>query len=138
MKAFTKDTLLHAIANTKSMQEAARLLKCSYSVFKKYAVQHGVFVTNQSGKGTFKGKRFKTAEEVFVKNKTVSNSALRRWYLRLKEYKCEICNLKTWQDRKITLELDHISGDKKDNRLDNLRLLCPNCHSQTDTWRKKK
>ena len=45
------------------------------------------------------------------------------------------CELTEWREQLITLELDHINGDNKDNSLDNLRLLCPNCHSQTPTYR---
>lgn len=48
---------------------------------------------------------------------------------------CQICGLGTeWQGKPITLQLDHINGDGKDNSLINLRLLCPNCHTQTSTW----
>jgi hypothetical protein len=47
---------------------------------------------------------------------------------------CAICRLYEWQDRPIVLHLDHIDGDRTNHRLENLRLLCPNCHSQTDTY----
>lgn len=47
---------------------------------------------------------------------------------------CLICGLTDWQDKPITLELDHINGDNSDDKEDNVRLLCPNCHSQTDTF----
>jgi 5-methylcytosine-specific restriction endonuclease McrA len=52
----------------------------------------------------------------------------------LKDERCEACGLTDWQGAPISLQLHHVNGDGHDNRLINLRLLCPNCHSQTDTW----
>ena len=51
-----------------------------------------------------------------------------------KEYKCEICGISEWQGKELSLQLDHINGINNDNRIENLRLLCPNCHSQTETF----
>lgn len=50
-------------------------------------------------------------------------------------YKCEECGLTEWLNKPITLELEHIDGDNRNNAKDNLKLLCPNCHSYTDTWK---
>ncbi len=50
-------------------------------------------------------------------------------------YKCECCSLELWLGKPITLELEHIDADRKNNTRENLKLLCPNCHSQTPTWR---
>ncbi|MGC9992491.1 MAG: HNH endonuclease [Candidatus Cybelea sp.] len=47
---------------------------------------------------------------------------------------CHSCGLKDWHGRPLSLHLDHINGVRNDNRLENLRMLCPNCHSQTPTY----
>lgn len=55
-----------------------------------------------------------------------------------KEYKCEICGISEWNNKPISLQLHHIDGNHTNHRLDNLQILCPNCHSQTDTFAGKK
>jgi len=51
------------------------------------------------------------------------------------DYKCAHCELDEWMGLRITLELDHIDGDRYNHKRGNLRCLCPNCHSITDTWK---
>ena len=53
----------------------------------------------------------------------------------VKDARCETCHREDWNGKPIPLELDHINGRRDDNRLENLRLLCPNCHAQTATYR---
>ena len=53
---------------------------------------------------------------------------------RLLENRCEACGIRDWRGRALSLHLDHINGVRNDNRLENLRMLCPNCHSQTPTY----
>lgn len=52
----------------------------------------------------------------------------------LKEYKCECCGISEWQGKPITLQVHHINGNHFDNSLENIQILCPNCHSQTDNY----
>ena len=75
-------------------------------------------------------------EMVFVKNGHTSTTNLKKKIIRegLKEYKCEKCGITEWQGEPISLQIHHINGDHHDNRLENLQFLCPNCHSQTDTY----
>jgi hypothetical protein len=53
-------------------------------------------------------------------------------------HRCQTCNRTTWNTLPITLELEHVDGDRKNNTKENLLLVCPNCHSQTPTWRRRK
>jgi 5-methylcytosine-specific restriction endonuclease McrA len=52
----------------------------------------------------------------------------------LLENRCQSCDLSDWRGQPLTMHLDHINGVRNDNRLENLRMLCPNCHSQTPTY----
>jgi len=78
---------------------------------------------------------------VLVENSTYSRTSLKKRLVEenILEYKCEKCSNKgEWLGEKITLQLDHKNGIFNDNRIENLRFLCPNCHSQTDTFAGKK
>lgn len=61
-------------------------------------------------------------------------TTIRRYFLELVPYECLICGLSEWLGQPLTLQVDHIDGDDRNNTLENLRLLCPNCHAQTETW----
>lgn len=82
-------------------------------------------------------KRYKsTLDELLVKGEYRDSQNLKNRLLKenLLIYKCYICKLYEWNNQSIILQLDHIDGNKKNNTLINLRLLCPNCHSQTNTF----
>lgn len=75
--------------------------------------------------------------ELLTEGRSVSTNALKLRLIRegVKRHRCERCLRTAWNGRPIPLELDHINGRRNDNRLENLRVLCPNCHAQTDTYR---
>lgn len=77
-------------------------------------------------------------KDILVENSKYENiSRLKERLINEKylEYKCVICgNEGVWNNQKLTLQLDHINGKHLDHRIENLRFLCPNCHSQTETF----
>lgn len=78
--------------------------------------------------------------EIFTENSNVARTTVRRYILtyNLIEYKCVFCgNQGEWLGKEIPLELDHINGINNDHRIENLRWLCPNCHSITPTYCRK-
>jgi hypothetical protein len=79
-------------------------------------------------------------EEILVEHSNYQTGKLRRRLIAagLKEARCEICGTTTWRGEPLPLALDHINGEPTDNRLENLRVLCPNCHAQTETWCRRK
>jgi hypothetical protein len=132
----TEQELVEAIKNTGSMAQASDSLGLAFSTFKRYAKRYNLYdASNQAGKGTTKVK--KKLEDVFSGKEHLVTSQLRVRLIRegYKTHVCESCGINEWNGKPISLELDHISGIRFDNSLENLRLLCPNCHSQTHTFR---
>ncbi len=64
-----------------------------------------------------------------------NNEARKRWLFKEVGRHCWKCGLIEWNGLPIPLELDHISGNREDNRRENVQVLCPNCHAQTPTWK---
>ena len=114
----------------------------TYTSLHFHILRLGISTDHHTGKGWARGSVGVTSHplplnEVLVENSSFQSAGkLRKRLIRegLKEPRCETCGLDNWLGRPLALELDHINGERTDNRLENLRILCPNCHSQTDTW----
>ena len=90
-----------------------------------------------SGK-TYQNKRYVPFNE-YINGDNVQTNKIRKKLLRegLKEYICECCKNTLWNGVPIPLEVHHKDGDKENNAIENLQLLCPNCHALTDNYRGK-
>ena len=133
-------TLQDAISSSNSMAEAAKKLDMPFMTFKRRAMELGVYKTNQGGKGLskpYKGVKFITQDILDGKHPQYDTNKLKNRLVSegILEYNCVACGMgDEYNGKPITLQLDHIDGHRFKHGLDNLRLLCPNCHSQTDTW----
>mgnify|MGYP003353043604 CR=1 FL=1 len=69
-----------------------------------------------------------------MQKETSRMKTLRKVLTEVKGYKCDSCGISQYNNKPITLQVDHIDGNASNNMPDNLRLICPNCHSQTKTY----
>ena len=93
---------------------------------------------NQHGHPNF-GNNIDVTKVLVLRERKKPSAKTKEFVLnhKLKQYKCEICGISEWLGNPITLQLHHINGNPLDDRLENLQILCPNCHSQTDSYCKR-
>jgi 5-methylcytosine-specific restriction endonuclease McrA len=130
---------IQACREAQTMAQAASTLGLHFNSFKKRALELGCYEPNQAGKGIKKKAPRIPIEDIIRKGKhpQYQSYKLKKRLIKqgIKANRCESCRLDKWNGKALNLELHHIDGDRTNHNLNNLQLLCPNCHSQTDTFR---
>ena len=134
----TDEEFIKICQNAKSMADAARLTGLQFTSFKVKATQLGCYNTKKKFKALPAKERLK--EILKGKDPTYQPYKLKTLLFKfhIKENKCEKCGISDWYGKPLQCELHHIDGNKYNHKLENLIILCPNCHSQTETFRFKR
>lgn len=141
-------SFIRAAEESRSLAEMAVRLGCSpnsLNSLRKAAERHGVALPD--GRATRSGNHVATilserASRILVQgSRRVAGTTLKHicFGLGLLTRECSSCGIgEEWNEKPLVLQIDHVNGDPTDNRIENLQILCPNCHTQTDTFAGRK
>jgi len=144
---YTKEEFVKAVEENYSVASVLKSLGLkatggNYKLFHHRCQESNLDTSHFTGQGHLKGKTHDWTKKIALEEILIESSKYTSTYhlksrllkAELLEYECSSCSISEWQSKPLTLHLDHINGVNNDNRLENLRLLCPNCHSQTSTY----
>lgn len=150
-RKWTDEQFVEAVKTSLSYAEVLRKIGLkaagsNYDTVKRKIKEFNLDTTHMTGQVWNQGERYRAIKparplsEVLVEHSTwINTNNLRLRILKegVKEHKCECCGNSEWMGQPIALELHHVNGVKDDLRLENLQILCPNCHAFTDNYRGK-
>lgn len=144
---YTENELREAVKTSGSIRQVLKKLNIvaaggNYQTTHRRISKLGIDTSHFHGQAWNKNKKIgpkRPVEDYLKENTVVQSFRLRNRLISegIKQHKCECCGITEWRGQPTPIELDHINGNHHDNRLENLRLLCPNCHALTDTYRGK-
>jgi len=149
-RSFSEQAVVAAIQDTTLTSVSAILKRLgkspfgggSHALIRRIATKYGLPTSHWLGQGWAKGKK----RPEYVKNAVESLHRRQGAKIRgsdiiprlirdgVKKHQCEECKQKTWNKQPIALEIHHVDGDAKNNQIENIKLLCPNCHAQTPNY----
>jgi hypothetical protein len=147
-KRYTDAQLKEAVKTSRSYAQVLIKLGLkpaggNYKTLQQYVTQLKISIAHFSGRGWNRGAEYRCPRPrrplsslLNISDTPLNTYKLKKRLLRegVKKEICEVCGLTEWQKKPIALHLDHINGNNRDNRIENLRIICPNCHAQTDTY----
>lgn len=133
----TKESLAPIVASSMSYAECLRKLNIkaiggNYKHLQQNIDKFNLDTSHMTHEAWSRGKELIPLEGL------TRQSSIKKRIIKSLGHFCQKCGIHTWQDQPLTLELEHIDGNNRNNLRENLTLLCPNCHSQTKTWRNRK
>jgi hypothetical protein len=150
-RKYTDDQFIEAVKNSFSIRSVLSKIGIrptggNYEVAKRRIIDLGLDISHFTGKGHLAGKTHNWAKktptnEILIKNSNhgitthkLKNRLIKEGYF---DRKCYGCGRTKWEGQDIPIELEHKNGNRFDNRIENLTILCPNCHALTKTYRGK-